>query len=76
MKIHHLINVRGKVFPDTKTAGVISKYSEKRTYQNSENVHYFLNTWPGFTKFVRVNEKYAHGPEPIYPQYLIGRDIR
>ena len=29
---------------DTKTAGVISKFSEKRTYQNSENVHNFLNT--------------------------------
>ena len=76
MKIQHFINVRGKVFPDTKTAGEKSKFSEKRTYQNSGNKHYFLNTWPGFTKFVRVNEKYAHGPEPIYPQYLIGRDIR
>ena len=76
MKIQQFINVRGKVFPDTKTAGVKSKFSEKRTYQNSENVHYFLNTWPGFTKFVRVNKKYAHGPEPIYPQYLIGRGIR
>ena len=39
MKLQHIINVRGKVFPDTKTAGVKSKLSEKRTYQNSENVH-------------------------------------
>ena len=44
MKIQHFINVSGKVFPDTKTAGVKSKFPEKRTYQNSENVHYFLNT--------------------------------
>ena len=42
MKIQHFINIRGKVFPDTKTAGVKSKFSEKRTYKNSENVHYFL----------------------------------
>ena len=76
MKIQHFINVKGKVFPDTKTAGVKSKFSEKRTNQNSENVHYFLNTWHSFTKFVRVNEKYAHSPEPIYPQNLIMRDIR
>ena len=76
MKIQHFINVRGKVFPYTKTAGVKSKFSEKRSYQNSENVHYISNTWPGFTKFVRVNEKYAHSPEPIYPQNLIRRDIR
>ena len=25
---------------------------------------------------MRVNEEYAHSPEPIYPQYLIRRDIR
>ena len=76
MKIQHFINVRGKVFRNTKTAGVKSKFSEKRTYQNCENVPYFLNTWPGFTKFVRVNEKYAQSLEPIYPQYLIWRDKR
>ena len=48
-----LINVQGGggggVKPDTKTGGVKSKFSEKGTYQNSENVHNFLNTWPGFT---------------------------
>ena len=76
MKIQHFFNVIGKVFPDTKTAGVKSKFSEKRTNQNSENVHYFLNTSSGFTKFVRVNEKYEHSPEPIYPKFLIRRDIR
>ena len=38
MKKLHFINVRGKVFPDTKTAGVKSKFSEKSSYQNSENV--------------------------------------
>ena len=75
MKIHHFNNVRGKIFPYTNTADVKSKFSEKRTYQSSEHVHYFLNTWPGFTKFVRVNEKNAHSPEPIYPEYLIQRDI-
>ena len=71
-----LYQCKGKVFPDTKTAGVKSKFSEKRSYQNSENIHYFLTTRPGFTKFVRVNEKFAHSPKPIYPQYLILRDIR
>ena len=30
MKKQHFINVRGKVFPDTKTAGVKSKFSEKK----------------------------------------------
>ena len=49
MKIHHFINVCGKVKPNTKTAGVKSKFSEKRTYQNSENIHNLLNTCPGFT---------------------------
>ena len=44
MKIQHFINVRVKVYPDTKTAGVKSKFSEKRTYQYSEKVHNFLNT--------------------------------
>ena len=45
MKIKHFINVRGKVFHNTKTAGVKFKFSEKRTCQlNSENVHYFLKT--------------------------------
>ena len=44
MKIQHFINVQLEVQPDTKTAGVKSKFSEKRTYQNSENVHNFLNT--------------------------------
>ena len=44
MKIQHFINVQGKVSPSTKTAGVKSEFSEKRTYQNSENIHYFLNT--------------------------------
>ena len=43
MKIQHFINVRRKVLPDTKTAGVKSKFSVKRTYQNSENVHNILN---------------------------------
>ena len=38
------INVRGEVLPDTKTAGVKSKFSEKRSYKKSENLHYFLNT--------------------------------
>ena len=44
MKIQQSINVEGKVQPNTKTAGVKSKFSEKRTYQNSENVHNFINT--------------------------------
>ena len=29
MKIQHFINVQEKVLPDTKTAGVKSKFSEK-----------------------------------------------
>ena len=32
-----------------KSAGVKSKFFEKRTYQNSENVQNILNTWPGLT---------------------------
>ena len=76
MKIQHFYQCKGEHFPDTKTACVKSEFSEKRSYQDSENVHYFLNTRPRFTKFVRVNEKYAHSPEPIYPQYLIRRDIK
>ena len=43
MKIQHFINVRLKFNPGTKTAGVKPKFSEKRTYQNSEKVHNFLN---------------------------------
>ena len=30
MKIQHFINVKGKVEPNTKTAGVKSKFSEKK----------------------------------------------
>ena len=51
-----LYQCKGEIYHDTKAAGMKSKFSEKRTYQNSENVHYFLNTWPGFTKFMRVNK--------------------
>ena len=38
MKIQHFINVRGKVEPNTKTAGVKFKFFEKKTPTNSENV--------------------------------------
>ena len=74
MKIQHFINVRGKVFPYTKTAGVKSKFSEKEATKIVRT--YIIFQTPGFTKFVRVNEKFAHSPEPIYPQNLIRRDIR
>ena len=33
MKIQHFINVRGKVEPDTKTAGVKFKFFEKKNLQ-------------------------------------------
>ena len=44
MKIQHFNDIPEKVYPDTKTAGLKSKFSERRAYQNSENVHNFLNT--------------------------------
>ena len=49
MKMQHFINVRGESLTQYKDSWCEIQVLQKRTYQNSENVHNFLNTWPDFS---------------------------